>query len=43
MSCRSLFGVAFPGKDAAVPGETRLNPKPHRDSERYLSHRMADE
>ena len=35
------LGVAFLGKGAAIPGETRLDSRQHSGSERYLINRMA--
>ncbi|QOC22953.1 hypothetical protein IC757_01970 [Wenzhouxiangella sp. AB-CW3] len=35
------LGVAFLGKDAAIPGETRLDSRQRSGSERYLFDRMA--
>jgi len=35
------LGVAFLGKDAAIPCETRLDSRQHSGSERYPIYRMA--
>jgi len=35
------LGVAFLGKDAAIPCETRLDSRQYSGSERYLIYHMA--